>query len=67
MDQNPGFQGVFLETAHPGKFREVVEGALGHKLELPERLSKFLEGEKIAISLPRDFGAFRTFLDELKT
>ena len=67
MEQNPGFQGVFLETAHPGKFREVVEEALGHKLELPERLSKFLEGEKIAISLPRDFGAFRTFLDELKT
>jgi threonine synthase len=67
MDQNPGYQGVFLETAHPGKFREVVEEALGHKLELTDRLSQFLKGEKITISLPRDFGAFRTFLDELKT
>jgi threonine synthase len=67
MDQNPGYQGVFLETAHPGKFREVVEEALGRRLELPERLSKFLEGAKSAISLPRDFGAFRAFLDELKT
>jgi threonine synthase len=67
MDQNPGYQGVFLETAHPGKFREVVEEALGRRLELPERLSKFLEGAKSAISLPRDFGAFRVFLDELKT
>lgn len=67
MDQNPGHQGVFLETAHPGKFRDIVEGALGHKLELPDRLSQFLKGEKIAISLPRDFGAFRAFLNELKT
>jgi threonine synthase len=67
MDQNPGYQGVFLETAHPGKFRDVVEEALGRKLELPERLSKFLEGAKSAIALPRDFGAFRAFLDELKT
>jgi threonine synthase len=67
MEQNLGYQGVFLETAHPGKFRDVVEEVLGRKLELPERLSKFLEGEKITISLPRDFGAFRAFLDELKT
>jgi hypothetical protein len=44
-----------------------VEGALGHKLELPDRLSQFMKGEKITISLPRDFGAFRVFLDELKT
>lgn len=67
MDQNPGYQGVFLETAHPGKFRDVVEEALGHKLVLPNRLSEFLKGEKSAISLPKDFGVFRAFLEGLET
>lgn len=65
MAENPGYVGVFLETAHPGKFRDVVEGALGEKLELPDRLAAFLEGEKQVIEMGKSFGEFKGFLEEL--
>lgn len=65
MAENPGYVGVFLETAHPGKFRDVVEEALGEKLELPERLAAFLEGEKKVIPTGKSFEEFKGFLEGL--
>lgn len=62
MKTKPDFVGVFLETAHPGKFREVVEKALNVKIELPERLQKFLYGDKLCVSLNNDFQEFKQFL-----
>ena len=63
--KNPGYLGVFLETAHPGKFREVVEKALGEEVILPERLSRFLKGEKKVIPMGKGFGEFKAFLEGL--
>ncbi|WP_100628384.1 threonine synthase [Algoriphagus formosus] len=65
MAENPGYVGVFLETAHPGKFRDVVEEALGEKLILPERLAAFLEGEKKVIPMGKSFDEFKGFLKGL--
>ncbi|WP_439475132.1 threonine synthase [Algoriphagus formosus] len=65
MAENPGYLGVFLETAHPGKFRDVVEEALGEKLILPERLAAFLEGEKKVIPMGKSFEEFKGFLKGL--
>lgn len=64
--KNPGYMGVFLETAHPGKFRDVVEKALGEKVILPERLSLFLKGEKKVIPMGKEFGEFKEFLKKLE-
>ena len=65
MSKKEGFVGVFLETAHPGKFRDVVEDALGEELVLPERLAAFLEGEKQVIPMGKSFGEFKGFLQKL--
>lgn len=65
MKWNPGFTGVFLETAHPGKFRNVVEEALGEELVLPDRLAAFLEGQKKVTPMKNDFEEFKRFLKEL--
>jgi threonine synthase len=65
MKVNEGYQGVFLETAHPGKFRDVVEKALGEELLLPERLAAFLEGEKKVIPIKNNFEEFKGFLEKL--
>lgn len=65
MAAHPGFVGVFLETAHPGKFRDVVEDALKEELVLPERLAAFLEGEKQVIPMGKGFGEFKAFLEGL--
>ncbi|MEN2281903.1 threonine synthase [Algoriphagus sp. SE2] len=66
MLENPGYQGVFLETAHPGKFRETVEKALDLKLTLPDRLATFMKGEKRVGILNNDFGDFRKYLMKLE-
>jgi threonine synthase len=65
MKANEGFQGVFLETAHPGKFRDVVEKALDEKLILPERLAAFLDGDKKVIPMQNNFKEFKEFLESL--
>jgi threonine synthase len=66
MKEHEDYQGVFLETAHPGKFRGVVEIALGEKLVLPERLAAFLKGEKKVIPMRNDFEEFKGFLENLE-
>lgn len=64
-NENPGYVGVFLETAHPGKFRDVVEEALGKELILPERLAAFLVGKKKVIQMGKGFEEFKGFLEGL--
>lgn len=63
LKMNPSdFVGIFLETAHPGKFKSVVDKVLGIDLELPSRLAQFLKGEKKSEELQNDFTAFKAFL-----
>lgn len=58
----PGETGIFLETAHPAKFKETVEKITGKEVEIPERLQAFMAGEKQSIVIPADFDAFKTLL-----
>lgn len=54
--------GVFLETAHPAKFKEVVEDTLGCTIAIPPALQKFLSKEKKVIQASTEFSDFRNFL-----
>lgn len=54
--------GVFLETAHPAKFKEVVEDTLGCTIAIPPALQKFLLKEKKVIQASTEFSDFRNFL-----
>ncbi|SHN34590.1 threonine synthase [Cyclobacterium lianum] len=56
------YTGIFLETAHPGKFRNVVEETLSIELELPDRLQAFLEKDKKVESMENDYQAFKQYL-----
>lgn len=58
----PGQVGVFLETAHPAKFKETVEAIIGAPVEIPERLQAFMKGEKRSIPMSKDFEDFKAFL-----
>lgn len=51
--------GVFLETAHPAKFLDVVEDTLNTEVKIPERLRSFLMGKKLTITCPTDFSSFK--------
>ena len=52
--------GVFLETAHPVKFLDVVEETLNVKVEIPTQIQKVIHKEKVAIkaSTYKDLKAF---------
>jgi threonine synthase len=60
--QDPDTFGVFLATAHPAKFREVVEPATGEKLELPGALADALSRPRHSVSMPADYAALEEFL-----
>ena len=62
---NEGETGIFLETAHPAKFKETVEGIIGEPIEIPHKLKEFMKGEKKSLPMSRDFEAFKTYLMSL--
>ncbi len=54
--------GVFLETAHPAKFKEKVDAILSTNIEIPTRLAEFMKGKKQSLEMEADFAAFKQFL-----
>lgn len=57
-----GETGVFLETAHPAKFKEKVDAILSTNIEIPTRLADFMKGKKQSLEMAADFSAFKQFL-----
>lgn len=57
-----GETGFFLETAHPAKFKQVVDGITGGDVEIPSRLAAFMQGEKKSVPMPKDFPSFKEYL-----
>ena len=58
----PDEVGIFLETAHPAKFKDTVDRILGIDLPIPEKLQAFMRGQKQSIPLSADFADFKAFL-----
>lgn len=54
--------GFFLETAHPAKFKDVVEGVIGSEIEVPAKLKAFMAGEKQSVPMSKEFTDFKRFL-----
>ena len=57
-----GEVGIFLETAHPAKFKDTVEGIIGEEVAIPEKLAAFMKGEKKSIAMSKDFDEFKSLL-----
>lgn len=57
-----GETGLFLETAHPAKFKEKVEAILGEDIAVPEKLAAFMRGEKRSVPMANDFGTLKRYL-----
>lgn len=58
----PGECGVFCETAHPAKFKETVESAIGADVVIPDRLAAFMKGTKQSVEMSKDFASFKEYL-----
>ena len=57
-----GEVGVFLETAHPAKFKDIVDRILGGDIEIPAKLQAFMKGTKQSVPMSKDFADFKQFL-----
>ena len=42
QEQHPNTYGIFLETAHPVKFMDIVEDTLAEQLEIPSQIQKVM-------------------------
>ena len=62
MKNNDNAIGVFVETAHPAKFIETFTDEQKANLEIPERLSKFMDKEKVSIKMDNKFIDFKEYL-----
>jgi threonine synthase len=59
---HPGETGVFLETAHPAKFRDTVSGIIGRDVEIPEKLKIFMDRKKEAIEIGKEYPELKKLL-----
>ncbi len=66
MDQylqlHPNQKGFILETAHPIKFPETVEAAIGKLIEVPATAKALFGKEKKSIRLKADFKSLKEYL-----
>lgn len=54
--------GVFLGTAHPAKFKEVVESILGQPIGLPKELAECAGESILSIDMDNDFTLLKNYL-----
>lgn len=61
-----GEYGLFLGTAHPAKFKEVVENILGKSIPLPKELAERADMTLLSHVMADDFAQLREFLMNLE-
>jgi threonine synthase len=54
-----GQPGIFLSTAHPAKFREVVEPVIRRRIDLPPALRAALDRDRHVLSIPARYEDLR--------
>jgi len=62
---HPTQKGIFIETAHPVKFFDVVEPIIGQQINVPETIQAQLQLQKKAMMIENDAAALRAYLEKL--
>jgi threonine synthase len=60
-----GETGVFLETAHPAKFKDTIEDIIQKPIEIPRKLQEFMKGTKESVELGKNYQEFKEVLSAL--
>ena len=66
QEENGDDAGIVLETAHPAKFKDVVDEVISGDIEVPDRLQSFMGRKKTSISISRDYKDFKEYLSSKK-
>lgn len=62
LSESSNLQGVFLGTAHPAKFWEVVEPLIGENIKLPQALQEALNRPTQSQKMSANFSDFKEYL-----
>ncbi|MBC7829288.1 MAG: threonine synthase [Chitinophagaceae bacterium] len=62
MYSHPGQQGIFLETAHPVKFYDVVEPVINAKVPLPLGMQEIMKKTKVSMKMGVGYEELRSYL-----
>jgi threonine synthase len=62
LASDPHARGVVLATAHPAKFREVVEPAIGRSVPLPPVLADAVARPRSSVAMPAEYATLSAFL-----
>ena len=62
VKNNKNCQGLFLGTAHPCKFSDIIEPIINEKIKMPERIKSLLDKEKKSILLNNKYEEFSDYL-----
>ena len=63
LEENPSSTGIFVETAHPAKFADVVEAATGVSPEIPASLKTAMAGRKESVITGPGYESLESFLN----
>jgi threonine synthase len=55
-------QGMFLETAHPVKFYDVVEPVINAKVPFPEGMQEIMKKSKVSVKMGVEYEGFKSYL-----
>lgn len=62
LGDHPGEKAIFLETAHPIKFYDVVEPLIGEKIPLPDSVRDIMDRKKVSTRIATYYTELKDFL-----
>ncbi|GAC1430409.1 MAG: threonine synthase [Chitinophagaceae bacterium] len=62
IKEHPGEKGMFLETAHPVKFYDVVEPIINEKVPVPASVAAILNNKKQVVKMGTEYHEFKEYL-----
>src|SRR5438105_1064347 len=62
LKKTPGNKGLFVETAHPVKFYDVVERVIEEKIPLPSGVREVMDKYKVTTKMEVDYSYLKEFL-----
>jgi threonine synthase len=62
LQQHPEQKGIFLETAHPVKFYDVVEPIIGKPVDMPESVSAIMRQKKKSVCMRPVYSLLKEYL-----
>jgi len=64
LEHHPGSSGIFVATAHPAKFRNIVEPLTGQTVVIPDSLRNILAGKKQSVMMKAGPKNLEDYLDD---